>query len=582
MPDVTADRLAPTTETARPLHRRGSLALLELAGWMLLAVATLGPLQAYHQRIPIGTEAAATVPLFNLWTIGWNATQLAAGLPDYWQAPIFHPQPGAFALSEAQPTTMIVAPVAWAGTDALAYNIYVLLTLGLNGMFARRLLVDVGLHPAAALFGGIATLTLPFIHWQLGVLQLCCLWGPIGVLWAMVHFSRQPTWRTSLLLGVAAAATYAACNYYGLFLTLLAPACLLPIGKAFFAQKRMSPPSGNTRSALLLLAKLIVAVATAAVIVSPILRAQMIWLLPWTHPRGLELVRSLSLIPTDYLHPAEDHFRIARHLRLAPIAGRELWPAGSGTLMLLWATIGLVIGLFARSLRRWTFFCLIAGLIAFAGSLGPRLEVAGFSPFVSMRDWYPGLAQIRSPFRLAVLAQLMFVFLAAGGLSWLWRRYTGRFWKGVVLLLMLLPLIESWPTKNRWHTVPSLEIHAGWIDWVRNETPRDAVLACLPIATGNAVGDFEETTVWMNLGLWHEREMVNGYSGFFPEHYMSMRKLMPDFPDEAGLTRLRQLGVDYAVVRMEGISEEVRERLKTWEPLHEDVRAGVNVYALER
>ncbi|MFG0335963.1 MAG: hypothetical protein ACF8TS_21605 [Maioricimonas sp. JB049] len=579
---MTADRLAAESDPVPPLLRRGSRALLELAGWMLLAVATLGPAGAYHQRIPVGNESAATVPLFNLWTIGWNGAQLAAGLPDYWQAPIFHPQPGAFALSEAQPTTMIVAPVARLGTFALAYNIYLLLTLGLNGLFARRLLVDVGLHPAAATFGGVATLSLPFIHWQLGVLQLCCLWGPIGVLWGLLRFSRRPTWTTSLLLGVAAAATYAACNYYGLFLTLLAPACLLPIAQAFFAQRQMRPAEGNTRGALRLLAQLTLAVAAAAVIVSPILRAQMIWLLPWTHPRGLELVRSLSLIPTDYLHPAEDHFRIARHLRLAPMAGRELWPAGSGTLMLLWAAIGLVIGLCRRGLRKWTLFCLVAGLIAFAGSLGPRLQVAGFSPFVWMRDWYPGLAQIRSPFRLAVLVQLMLVFLAAGGLSWLWRRYPGRFWRAVVLLLMLLPVIESWPTRNEWHTVPSRAIHAGWIDWVRNETPPDAVLACLPIAIGNSVADFEETTVWMFLGLWHEREMVNGYSGFFPEHYMSMRKLMPDFPDETSVTRLRQLGVTHLVIRMEGISAGARERLETWHPLYVDQRAGVKVYALER
>ena len=54
-----------------------------------------------------GSSQVATVPLFNLWTIWWNADRLRHGLKDYWDAPIFYPERDTFAFSEPQPTTMI-------------------------------------------------------------------------------------------------------------------------------------------------------------------------------------------------------------------------------------------------------------------------------------------------------------------------------------------------------------------------------------------------------------------------------------------------------------------------------------------
>jgi hypothetical protein len=57
-------------------------------------------------HLPIGAESSPTVPLFNLWTLRWNAERLAEGYRGYWDAPIFHPTTGAFAFSEPQPLTL--------------------------------------------------------------------------------------------------------------------------------------------------------------------------------------------------------------------------------------------------------------------------------------------------------------------------------------------------------------------------------------------------------------------------------------------------------------------------------------------
>ena len=69
---------------SRSLPRRPTVAIrmfrafgsqyCELLFFALVAVAATWPLVCHFETaLPMGTERAATVPLFNLWTIWWNA-----------------------------------------------------------------------------------------------------------------------------------------------------------------------------------------------------------------------------------------------------------------------------------------------------------------------------------------------------------------------------------------------------------------------------------------------------------------------------------------------------------------------------
>ncbi|NIQ52158.1 MAG: hypothetical protein GWN71_01345, partial [Gammaproteobacteria bacterium] len=62
------------------------------------------------------------MPYFNVWTLGWNASWLTAPDAGYWDAPIFHPAPGAFAFSDPQLLTGLAATPLWWMSPALAYN----------------------------------------------------------------------------------------------------------------------------------------------------------------------------------------------------------------------------------------------------------------------------------------------------------------------------------------------------------------------------------------------------------------------------------------------------------------------------
>ncbi len=148
--------------TRRSLPRQIVLPVL----YLVLAAATLSPVMRNPTRLmPAGATEVATVPLFNVWSIWWNADRLRHGFAHYWDAPIFAPNRGTFAFSEPQPATLIVAPVIWI-TDSrvLAYNLYLIGSLVANGLLGGMLLQTLGVNRRFAAVGGAAMLLLPQVY----------------------------------------------------------------------------------------------------------------------------------------------------------------------------------------------------------------------------------------------------------------------------------------------------------------------------------------------------------------------------------------------------------------------------------
>ena len=230
---------APTEEVVRRPWRASWL--LELILFLSLAVFITWPLARHMtSRIPLGTERVATVPLFNLWTLWWNESRLQHLYQEYWDAPIFHPSHGAFAFSEPQPLTGAAAAVLHAitGSPVVAYNAVVLIALTLNGWAACRLLRGAGLGGTAGLAGGAMVECLPFVHQELGVLQLVSLSGVLFTLHTLVRLGDRPDARSGLLLGLSFAATMLMCGYYALSLSVL-----IVLGGPWLVGRRLRDPA---------------------------------------------------------------------------------------------------------------------------------------------------------------------------------------------------------------------------------------------------------------------------------------------------------------------------------------------------
>lgn len=143
-------------------------------------------------------------PALNAWIIWWNS-QAWPLTEAWWNAPIFHPAPGAFALSETfLSVAPLTTPLQWLGASAVvAYNVTFLISYPLTGLaahaLARRL---TGRHDAAF----IAGLALAFCPWrtaQMPHLQMLLMWWMPLTLLALHRYLDQRRPRDLVLAGVA-------------------------------------------------------------------------------------------------------------------------------------------------------------------------------------------------------------------------------------------------------------------------------------------------------------------------------------------------------------------------------------------
>ena len=627
---------------ARDLRLAEALLFLALAVW---GTWPLG--RHFLTAISQGTEGIATVPLFNLWTLWWNADRLAHGLAGYWDAPIFHPAERTFAFSEPQPPHMAVAPLVWCtGHLGFAVNTYQLLSLTMNGLLGawlcRLLLTPATEHAAVPgtdaagtdsacrvdsapatngwetfgrevpplLCGGMMVL-LPYVHWQLGVLQLGPVWGILLTLGSLILFARKPSWRTAAGTGAGFALTYWLCANHGLFfaIPLAIAAPWLIVGRRLFEAK--------------LWGGLVFAGAIACAGIGPVVVQQRAVAGSQKFDRPLALMTSLSAHSGDYTIPPWPQWITSTEC--ARPDRRAWWLLGVGTLktgLALVGLIGLAVAGGGVGLRSAPFLLTLAA-VAFFLSHGPDHqpnEPAGLTAWQqALNEWphpgpmayrllvahVPGFGQVRNVFRFCVFVQITLVLLAGCGLATLGRcaawiaarginRISGgdvrrRRWSSAVggmagVCVGLAALFEFRPAAQKVYALPDSAAQAGWVGFVRDELPPESVLLCLPFVSGYRVEEYFNTTLWMYWQTEHRKRQINGYSGFFPEAFLQLKQDLERFPSRTVLQQAVDLGATHLVIHRssytaEGLGlTEAGTRYLRW--LHKDDRAQVDVYGI--
>ncbi|GIX04028.1 MAG: hypothetical protein KatS3mg113_1034 [Planctomycetaceae bacterium] len=583
-------------------YSRAAGATVRGLSYLLLALWCSWPLaRDVTQKLPIGSEGVATVPLFNAWTVWWNATWACQLGVSYWDAPIFYPTPRTFAFSEAQPTTLVVAPVYWlTGNVPLAYNLYLLLNLMLNGWWGERWLRTAGMPPLLGWIGGLMIVTLPFVWWQLGVLQLTMLWGILAT-WTYSWLLTQRACLTHAVgCGLALGMTYLGCNYYGLFLALTLPTALAAAARRDWLSWRF-------------VGHWLIALQVAGCLCLPTVWIQ--WQVKQEHlwERTWSEIVALSAKMRDYTDaPWTQWLQIGEwpHPERA-----NIWVLGCGWLKTLAAVASLFTLWRATPERRWRLAVMVWVAQSWWWSLGAHGTVAGITPYHWLYQFVPGMAQIRSPYRFAVFVQIGIVGLALSTLwelsrtlhRWVhtlysWRRdldsdgndlmvpdkhQAGRWFLQHALLLVggLGLWGETLPGSqhDRLVRVPLAHELPPWVLFLRDETPSSAAVVTLPFVKGSEVQDYEAVTWNMWWSMYHRHPLLEGYSGYFPDSFVWLKSELTRFPREA-VPRLQLHAARYAVVHREALEapEKLLQHQATsgWRWIFSDETQRVDVYEL--
>lgn len=523
--------------------------------------------------IPLRSTNVATVPLFNAWTIGWNADRVLHGFRGYWDAPIFYPARSSFAFSEPQPATLLVAPVCWiTGSVIAGYKAWLFLSLCLNGFFTALLLRRIGHGLFLQLVGGAAMTLLPIVHQRIDVLQLVPVWGIIWFWSSLFELDKTPRRRTAVELGISFATCFFLCVHHAMFLsaTLLLPMLVLV--------QRLSDRHFRTAS----LQAMIVAAALVLPIVVPIYAAAD----ANAFSRNEQTVKDQSATPEQLLAtPSNALIRFSQF----ESAGRRRFNAG--WLRMTFAVFGVTAAMIWGERRRWALFLLATAFSATALSFGLNLELFGWKPWQSFSVHLPGFGQVRNVFRFVWLIQMSVVLLAIEGLATVLtisqQRCSKSFLKPALAIFVAIPgillAVEVWPEEARRGGVPVVTRHKAWTQFVRENRASNRSIACLPFASGNSISDFDVTTRWMIYGLEHGAPMLNGYSGFFPKSYFALRNLVnAEFPSKRVLEKFAELDVEFLVVARRYCEPEKLLELSDGKLVlvYED-EVGVDIYRLE-
>jgi hypothetical protein len=235
--------------------------------------------------------------------------------------------------------------------------------------------------------------------------------------------------------------------------------------------------------------------------------------------RSEELVQALSARPSDFLTRPE----------LASISLPTSDPSDTGglfpgILVLGLAAVGLAFGACNRTLRDWTVFLTASVAMSALLAVALNVELAGWHPFATVRAIIPGMGELRSPTRATTILQLSLVVLATIGLAALWSRVPRRL-AMLVVLLGVLAAAENLAIPLRLTPVP-LSTHTAWADWLRAQGP-DTVVAHVPFPPGLHVSDYEVEALRMFAQIDHQKPIVNGYSGNFPQVRSSLGVVVP-------------------------------------------------------
>jgi hypothetical protein len=491
-------------------------------------------------------------PTLQAWQMAWSGHAILHNPLDLWNANAFYPEDYSFAFSD---TLLGYFPAGMIGTGVTAallrYNIMFVLAFALAFFGAYALARQLGSRIPGALVAGAAFAYAPWRWDQAGHLHVLSS-GGIALALAMLarghgyslRYGYRPrlrkpgwamagwlvaAWQISLGFGIGLPFAYVVA-------AVVVAAAIAYLTSRFFFWSRPRP-FGWKLLGIDLLGGLIFS-AVGALMAYPYFKVVEL------HPYA-----ERSFAEVDLYSPPLLGFFTAPHTdRLwgdAHETARGMlnsWGGGEMTLLVGFTIYGLAVaGLIYSTWRWWQRLLLFVGVI-FTASMAMGTHFFDGKLYQLFYDHLPGWSAIRTPGRLIIWTTLLLGLLAAGAVSAFADRAAevsadrpaGRP-HPLVIAATLIPVVLVLLEGQQRMDVPTVK-------------PEPASIAAM---TGPALVLPSDQLNDENIMLWstdHFVKIVNGGSGFTPQSQNQTRDAVKNFPDQASVDYLRQLGVQEVVV----------------------------------
>ncbi|MDZ4159350.1 MAG: hypothetical protein U1B80_06125, partial [Anaerolineaceae bacterium] len=342
-------------------------------------------------------------------------------------------------------------------------------------------------------------------------------------------------------------------SQYYLYMTLLVSAFAALVYLVFLERSRLREARFWIQAALALAAAFpLVAVATA-----PYVLLDRQGGLP---DRNIWIARTYSASPTDFVLPSTDHFlwgewvgrnfnrelwieatlylgAVSTALAALAVFKRKQLANGRLLLLILWSALFALVLAMGTDLH-WLSKPVTIPTPGFLQPLVGRAEIPVVLPGYFLFQYFPFYAKLRALMRFGIFV-LLFVAAAAGlGSSWLLKRFKPRWQPIVTALLLGMVFLDFYPGVYQEFS----RVEARRVDHWLAEQPGDGAVIQFPFIQAE---DQEQTYYTLT----HEKPFVGGFfNAFPPKQYQQIFPVMENFPDEASIGLLPELGVQYVLV----------------------------------
>jgi hypothetical protein len=547
-------------------------------------------------------------PGLNAWIIWWNS-QAVPLTQQWWNAPIFHPVPGAFSLSETMlSVALLTTPLQWLGTGPMAaYNIAFVASVPAAGVAAHLLVHRLTGRHDAALIAGLAFAFSPYRVAQFAHIQtLWPCWMPLCLL-ALHRYVETSQTRYLVYAALFWLLNGLTNGYFLMFFGVLTALWML----WFVRSPRHVIGIGSALTiGTLPIVPLLVGYITHHAALGLSRRSEEIHFFSadlsaiWSASRDLWLSRLWTLTPKPEgeLYPGvlivaltvvggvvawrqaggRPWSRLQKILfgaaAVIALAATVSWATGGVQYSILGVTISLTrlpkalfaavcfatIGVLLDGRVRvgWqrrspAAFYTLGAVLTLIFALGPLGRVFGMPFFYEAPySWLmklPGGDSLRVPARFAT--PMIVCLSVAAGIAW--ARLVPRGKSVAIVLAATFVLADGWT-----FVVPAIPVPlAVTLGGIPNDTP------VLELPMRDAYTD----TAAMLRATHHRRPLINGFSGYAPAHYLPLQYALAS-GDGSVLSALQRGG------RLAVVIDQAEDRDGVYAPLVEAVPGANRIY----